>query len=140
MLESMRVPVAVLVVLILTAPMRAQKSASDSIVRAFELWRGGQPEVAIAILEPVLQGNSRFDDPRDPGVGWNVLGQAYLDLDRYAEAKLAYQHALAILRQMPSARAQYASTLDSMGMLETSLGQKSAGATLCAKASYSSQG
>jgi len=134
MLESMRVPVAVLVVLILATPMRAQKSSSDSIKRAFALWRGGQPKAAIAILEPVLQGNSRFDDPRDPGVGWNVLGQAYLDLDRYAEARLAYQHALAILRQMPSAQAQYASTLDSMGMLETSLGQKSAGAMLCGKA------
>jgi tetratricopeptide (TPR) repeat protein len=35
---------------------------------------------------------------------------------------------------MPSARRQYASTLDAMGMLETSLGQRSAGETLCGKA------
>jgi tetratricopeptide (TPR) repeat protein len=128
----------VLVVLILATPMRAQKSPSDSIVQAFELWRGGQPKAAIAILEPLLQAGSqfddRFDDPRDPGVAWNVLGQSYLDLDRYAEAKQAYQHALEILRPNPSARAQYGSTLDSMGMLEASLGQRNAATTLCEKA------
>jgi tetratricopeptide (TPR) repeat protein len=134
MLGSMRVPMLVLAILILAAPMQAQESASDSIVRAFGLWRGGQPKAAIAILEPLLRAGSSFDDPRDPGVGWNVLGHSYLDLDHYAEARQAYQHAMEILRQIPSARAQYASTLDSMGMLETSLGQKSAGETLCGKA------
>jgi tetratricopeptide (TPR) repeat protein len=134
MLESMRVPMVVLVVLILATPMRAQKSASDSIVRAFELWRGGQPKAAIAILEPLLQAGSQFDDPRDPGVAWNVLGQSYLDLDRYVEARQAYQHALEILRPIPSARAQYGSALDSMGMLEASLGQRNEAKTLCEKA------
>jgi tetratricopeptide (TPR) repeat protein len=134
MLESMRVPMVVLVVLILATPMRAQKSASDSIVRAFELWRGGQPKAAIAILEPLLQAGSQFDDPRDPGVAWNVLGQSYLDLDRYVEARQAYQHALEILRPIPSARTQYGSALDSMGMLEASLGQRNEAKTLCEKA------
>ncbi len=124
----------VLVVLILAVPVRAQKSASDSVVRAFDLWRGGQPKAAIAILEPLLRAGSSFDDPRDPGVAWNVLGQSYLDLDQYAEARRAYQHAMEILRQIPTARGQYASTLDSMGMLETSLGQRSAGEILCEKA------
>jgi tetratricopeptide (TPR) repeat protein len=134
MLESMRVPMVVLVVLIFATPMRAQKPPSDSIVQAFELWRGGQPKAAIAILEPLLQAGFRFDDPRDTGVAWNVLGQSYLDLDRYAEARLAYQHALEILRHIPSARAQYGSTLDSMGMLEASLGQRNEAKTLCEKA------
>ncbi len=134
MLESMRVPMVVLVVLILATPMRPQKSPSDSIVQAFELWRGGQPKAAIAILEPLLQAGFRFDDPRDTGVAWNVLGQSYLDLDRYAEARLAYQHAMEILRHIPSARAQYGSTLDSMGMLEASLGQRDAARALCEKA------
>jgi tetratricopeptide (TPR) repeat protein len=67
-------------------------------------------------------------------VAWNVLGQSYLDLDRYAEARQAYQHALRILRPIPSARAQYSSTLDSMGMLEASLGQRNEAKTLCEKA------
>jgi tetratricopeptide (TPR) repeat protein len=128
----------VLVVLILATPMRAQKSPPDSIVRAFALWSEGHPKAAIAILEPLLQQAShlddRFDDPRDPGVAWSVLGHAYLDLDRYTEAKQAYQHALQILRPIPSARAQYSSTLDSMGMLEASLGQRNEAKTLCEKA------
>jgi tetratricopeptide (TPR) repeat protein len=133
MLESMRVPMVVLVTLILAVPVRAQ-SDSDAIVRAFNLWRGGQPKAAIAILEPLLRANPRFDDPRDPGVLWNVLGQSYLDLDRFAEARQAYQHALQVLRPIPSARAQYASTLDSMGMLEEALRQRDVARALCEKA------
>jgi tetratricopeptide (TPR) repeat protein len=134
MLASMRVPIVVLVVLILAVPARPQQSAANSIVRAFQLLNEGQPKAAIAILEPLLQADSRYDDPRDPGVAWTVLGHAYLDLDRYTEAKQAYQHALQILRPIPSARAQYSSTLDSMGMLEASLGQRDEAKTLCEKA------
>ena len=134
MLLSMRIPMVALVILMLAVPTRAQQSASNSIVRAFELWRGGQPKAAIAILEPLLREGSRFDDSRDPGVAWSVLGHSYLDLDQYAEAKRAYQHAMEILRPIPSARAQYASTLDSMGMLEASLGQRDEAKTLCEKA------
>jgi tetratricopeptide (TPR) repeat protein len=114
--------------------MRAQKSASESIVRAFDLWSGGQPKAAIAILEPLLQAGFRFDDPRDPGVAWNILGQAYVDLDRFAEARQAYRHAIEILRLIPSARAQYASTLDSVGMLDESEGQRDSAKALCEKA------
>ena len=134
MLESMRVPMVVLVVLILATPMRAQKSASVSIVRAFDLWSGGQPKAAIAILEPLLQAGFRSDDPRDPGVAWNILGQAYLDLDRFAEARQAYRHAIEILRLIPSARSQYASTLDAVGMLDESEGQRDSAKALCEKA------
>jgi tetratricopeptide (TPR) repeat protein len=134
MLLSMRVPSVLLLLVILALPVQAQRSASDSIVRAFELWRGGQPKAAIAILEPLLRADSRYDDPRDPGVAWNVLGHAYLDLDRYTEAKLAYQHSMEILRPIPSARAQYGSTLDSMGLLEASLGQRDEAKALCEKA------
>ncbi len=133
MLESMRVPMVVLVILILAVPMRAQ-SGSNEIVRAFQLWRDGHPKEAIAMLEPLVRADPRFDDPRDPGVLWNVLGQSYLDLDRFAEARQAYQHALQILRPIPSARAQYASTLDSLGMLEEALRQRDVARVLCEKA------
>ena len=134
MLESMRVPMVVLVILMLAVPAGAQESASNAILRAFEQLRGGQPKAAIAILEPLLQASSRFDDPQDPGVAWNVLGHSYLDLDRYAEAREAYQRAMEILRQIPSARGQYAAALDSMAMLEASLGQRDEAKTLCEKA------
>jgi tetratricopeptide (TPR) repeat protein len=131
-----------LAALALLAPqLEVQSSASlstaqltSSVVRAFQLWSRGQPKAAIAILEPLLRAGSRFEDARDAGVAWNVLGHAYVDLDRYTEAKRAYQHALQILRPIPSARAQYSSTLDSMGMLEASLGQRDEAKTLCEKA------
>jgi tetratricopeptide (TPR) repeat protein len=103
-------------------------------VRAFQLWRRGQPKAAIVILEPLLRAGSRFDDAREAGVAWNVLGHSYLDLDRYAEARQAYQHAIDILRPVASARVQYGETLDSMGMLEASLGQRNEAKTLCEKA------
>jgi tetratricopeptide (TPR) repeat protein len=128
--------------LALLAPqLEAQSSASlstaqliSSVVRAFQLWSRGQPKAAIAILDPLYQAGSRFDDARDAGVAWNVLGHAYLDLARYAEAKQAYQHSMEILRPIASARAQYGSALDSMGMLEASLGQRNEARTLCEKA------
>jgi tetratricopeptide (TPR) repeat protein len=135
-------PSAGLAALALLAPqLEAQSSASlstaqltSSALRAFQLWNRGQPKAAIAILEPLLRAGSRFDDTRDAGVAWNVLGHSYLDVDRYAEAKQAYQHAMAILRPIASARAQYGSTLDSMGMLELSLGQRNEAKTLVEKA------
>jgi tetratricopeptide (TPR) repeat protein len=131
-----------LAALALLAPQpEAQSSAwpstaqlTSSVVRAFDLWSRGQPKAAIAMLEPLLRAGSRFDDARDASVAWNVLGHSYLDLDRYAEARQAYQHAMDILRPIASARAQYASVLDSMGMLEASLGQRNEARALCEKA------
>jgi tetratricopeptide (TPR) repeat protein len=128
--------------LALLAPqLEAQSSASLSTaqltspaVLAFQLWSRGQPKAAIAILEPLLQADSRFDDARDAGVAWDVLGHSYFDLDRYAEARQAYQRALDILRPIASARAKYGSVLDSMGMLEASLGQRNEARVLCEKA------
>ena len=128
--------------LALPAPqLEGQSSASlstaqltSSVVRAYQLWGRGQPKAAIAILEPLLRAGSRFDDARDTGVAWNILGHSYLDVDRYAEAKQAYQHAIDILRPIASARAQYGTALDSMGMLEVSLGQQNEAKTMCEKA------
>src|SRR5882757_9957272 len=100
----------------LAPQLEAQSNASlsmaqltSSVVRAFQLWSRGQPKAAIAILEPLLRAGSRFDDARDAGVAWNILGHSYLDLDRYAEAKFSYQHAIDILRPIASGRAQYGS-------------------------------
>jgi tetratricopeptide (TPR) repeat protein len=114
------------------SPSTAQPTSS--VVRAFQLWSRGQPKAAIVILEPLLRAGSRFDDARDAGVAWNVLGHSYLDLDRYAEAKQAYQHAINILRPIASARAQYGMALDGMGMLEVSLGQRNEAKMMCEKA------
>ena len=96
---------------------------ASSVLGAFQLWSRGQPKEAIAILEPLLRSGTRFDDARNAGVAWHLLGHSYRDLNRNAEARMAYQHAIQILRPIASARAQYGSTLASMGMLEISLGQ-----------------
>ena len=101
-----------------SASLSTAQLTSSSVARAYQLWSRGQPKAAIAILEPLLRAGSRFDDARNAGVAWNILGNSYLDLDRYAEAKQGYQHAIDILRPIASARAQYGTALDSMGMFE----------------------
>jgi tetratricopeptide (TPR) repeat protein len=135
----MRVPIVLLTSFALTLPhtsTHAQRSASDQVVQAFHLWSGGQPKAAIAILEPMLQAGVSGAEERDLGVAWNVLGSSYLDLERYGEAKQAYQHAIEKLRPIPSAQAQYASTIDSLGTLEDSLGQTDAAKALCERARH----
>ena len=104
--------------------MRAQRSSSDQIAQAFHFWSDGHPKVAIEILDAMLRARVNSGDDREQGVAWNVLGSAYLDLERYDEAKQAYQHAMEKLRPIPSAQAQYAATVDSLARLEDSLGQK----------------
>jgi Tetratricopeptide repeat len=139
MLHRMRVSIVLLTSFVLTLPHSstyAQESASDQIVQAFQLWSRGQPKAAIAILEPMLHEGVNGADARDLGVAWNVLGSAYLDLERYDEAKRAYQRAVEKLRPIPSAQAQYASTVDSLGRLEDSLGQKDLAKALCEKARH----
>jgi tetratricopeptide (TPR) repeat protein len=143
MLHSMRIPIALLTSIVLTLPhctTYAQSSASDQIVQAFRWWSGGQPKAAVAILEAMLPAGANEADERELGVAWNVLGSAYLDLERYDEAKRAYQHAIEKLRPIPSAQAQYASTIDSLGRLEDSLGQRDQARALCDKARHIYEG
>jgi tetratricopeptide (TPR) repeat protein len=139
MLDRMKVPIVLLTSFALILPhgsTYAQGSASHQIVQAFQLWSEGQPKAAIAILEAMLRAGVNGAVERDLGVAWNVLGSAYLDLERYGEAKQAYQHAIEKLRPIPSARTQYASTLDSLGRVEDSLGQKDLAKALCDRARH----
>jgi tetratricopeptide (TPR) repeat protein len=139
MLHRMRIPVVLLTSFVLTLPhgsTYAQEPLSDLIVQAFQSWSGGHPKAAVAILETTLRTGVNAADERELGVAWNVLGSAYLDLEKYGEAKQAYHHAIEKLRPIPSARAQYASTIDSLGRLEDSLGQKDLAKALCDKARH----
>jgi tetratricopeptide (TPR) repeat protein len=139
MLQRMRFPFVLLTSFVLALPhglMQAQKSASDQIVQAFQLWSEGQPKAAIEILNAVLRVGVNSGDDRELGVAWNLLGSAYLDLEKYDEAKQAYQHAIEKLRPIPSAQAQYASTVDSLARLEDSLGQKDLAKVLGNKARH----
>ncbi|HET6217835.1 MAG TPA: tetratricopeptide repeat protein [Acidobacteriaceae bacterium] len=144
----MRVPILVLTSLVLTfftlgiLPMRlqAQKSTPDLILQAFHSWSEGQPKAAIAILEPMLQAGVNGAEERDLGVAWNVLGSAYMDLEMYDKAERAYQQSIEKLRAIPAAQAQYASSIDSLGTLEESLGQKDQAKALCEKARHIYEG
>ena len=114
MLEAMRASVLVLLALLFGSSARAQKSATDQIVEAFHLWSAGQERAAIAILEPIVQSRVNGIEERDLGVAWNVLGSCYMDLERYDEARRAYQHAVEILRPIPASQNQFASVIDNL--------------------------
>jgi tetratricopeptide (TPR) repeat protein len=136
MLDLMRASILLLLALLLALPARAQKSASDQIVEAFHLWSGGQERAAIAILEPIVQRGVNGVAEMDLGVAWNVLGSCYLDLEMYDQARRAYQHAMEILRPIPAAQNQYASTMDNLGVLEKALGEGDSGKALCEKSRH----
>jgi tetratricopeptide (TPR) repeat protein len=136
MLELMRASVLLLLALLLAPPGRAQKSAADQIVEAFHLWSAGQERAAIAILEPIVQSRVNGVAEWDLGVAWNVLGSCYLDLEMYDQARRAYQHAMEILRPIPSSQNQYASVMDNLGVLEKALGNGDSAKALCEKSRH----
>lgn len=136
MLDCMRLSTIVLIGFICAVPMKAQEPVPQQIGQAYQLWSGGQAKAAIAILEPLLQTGTKFADTRNLGVAWNVLGSSYLDVERYDEARRAFQHAIEIFRPLPESRAQYASALDNLGTLEQSLGQSQPAKALCEKAQH----
>jgi tetratricopeptide (TPR) repeat protein len=136
MLDLMRASVLLLLALLLALPARAQKTAADQIVEAFHLWSAGQERAAITILEPIVQSRVNAVAEMDLGVAWNVLGSCYLDLEMYDEARRAYQHAVEILRPIPEAQMQYASTMDNLGVLEKALGEGDSARVLCEKARH----
>src|ERR1700761_981031 len=85
MLLPMRVPFVLLTSFVLAfhpGPMRAQRFSSDQIAQAFHFWSDGQPKVAIEILDAMLRARVNSGDDREQGAAWNVLGSAYLDLER----------------------------------------------------------
>jgi tetratricopeptide (TPR) repeat protein len=59
-----------------------------------------------------------------------------LDLEVYDQARRAFRHAIEKLRPLPTAQAQYASTLDHLGTLEEALGQRKSAKALCDKARH----
>jgi len=137
MLKPMRVPLLLLtsVVLALSAPlMHAQGSDQAEVVRAYELWAGGKAKGAIAILEPLLRTMPRGFTESDLGVGWEVLGSAYQDLEMYDQARKAYTHALEKLRGLPSEQAQYAAAIDNFATLENAQGNRTEAKLLIMKA------
>ena len=137
MLNCMRVPMLLLAAFALTLPAipaRAQDSALPSIMQAYELWRGGQPKAAIAILEPILRQDKLGFTEGERGAAWDLLGSSYQDLQIFDRARQAYGKAVQTLRSVPSAQAQYAAALNNFATLEQTLGEKDSAKALSKKA------
>jgi tetratricopeptide (TPR) repeat protein len=116
------------------APLRADAPLPRPVDEAYQLWRTGHSAAAVAQLEPFLHGNATPPNDRTTGVAWGILGSSYLDVERFAEARRAYERALAILKPLTEARNEYAAVLDSLGILEQSLGHAQNARPLCRKA------
>jgi tetratricopeptide (TPR) repeat protein len=116
------------------AAVRAQVSQPGQIVEADRLRHDGQPQAAVAILEPLVDPESTAISQTDLGVAWNVLGSAYQDLKMPAKARACYGVAMDKLRPIASAQAQYAATLANLGALEDEQGQREAAKVLIEKA------
>ena len=115
-------------------PACAQDSALPSIMQAYQLWRGGQPKAAIAILEPLLRQDKLGFTEGERGTAWDLLGASYQDLEIFDRARQAYGKAVQILGSVPSAQAQYAAALNSFATLEQTLGEKDSAKALSKKA------
>jgi tetratricopeptide (TPR) repeat protein len=139
MLNCMRVPILLLAAFALTLasiPARAQNSARASITEAYQLWSGGQPKAAIAILEPlVLQDTQTFTE-EERGVAWDLLGSSYQDLEIFDRARQAYGKAIQALRSIPAAQTQYAATLNNLATMEQTLGDNGSARALSEKAGH----
>jgi tetratricopeptide (TPR) repeat protein len=139
MLDCMRVPMLVLAAFALTLPdipARAQDSARAFIMQAYQLWRGGQPRAAIAILDPMLRQDTLSFTEGERGAAWDLLGSSYQDLEIFDRARQAYGKAVQTLRSVPSAQAQYAATLNNFATLEQTLGEKASARALSEKARH----
>jgi tetratricopeptide (TPR) repeat protein len=139
MLNCMTAPILLLAAFALSlADIAAggQDSASASIVQAYELWSGGQPKAAIAILEPMLRlGSQPFTD-EERGAAWDLLGSSYQDLEIFDRARQAYGKAIETLRSIPTVQAQYAAALNNLACMEQTLGQKDSARALSKKAEH----
>jgi tetratricopeptide (TPR) repeat protein len=128
---------ALLLALALTLPqvaMHAQRSASDQIVAADGLRYRGEAKAAVAILEPMVQGQAGGLTDIDLGLAWNVLGSSYEDLHMPGKARSCYETAIEKLRPIPSAQAKYAAALANLAAFEGAEGQMDSAMALYEKA------
>ena len=132
----MKILVVVVAIFLSAGSLKADAPLPRPVGEAYQLWRSGHSAAAIAQLEPFLQTNPSMPDEEGRGIAWTILGSSYLDVERFTDARRAYERALAILKPLPDARKQYASALDSLGTLEQSLGHTQTARSLCTKAQH----
>ncbi len=138
MLNCMRVPMLLLAAFAVTLPSipaRAQDSARASIMQAYELWRGGQPKAAIAILEPVLRQDTLGFTEEERGAAWDILGSSYQDLETFDRARQAYGKAIdKLCDRFRLRRPNMRRRINNFATLEQTLGEKDSAKALSKKA------
>jgi tetratricopeptide (TPR) repeat protein len=129
----MRTAALLLILLILSFPAFAQ-SALEQILRAKQLSDQGQPQAAIAMLEPITRQDASSLTEHARAVAWVVLGSSYLELEMLEQAKRAYGRAIEALKLIPEAKDQYAAAMCDLGSVEGSQGQDDSAKDLYTKA------
>ncbi len=104
------------------APLYAQESITESLVRASDLNEAGRFRAAIDTIEPLLHSQNHKPNDGETGVAWNLRGLALQGLGNQDEARRSYETAIRTLCGLPGPPA-CASALDNLGSLEAEIGQ-----------------
>jgi tetratricopeptide (TPR) repeat protein len=101
---------------------RAHVLLDGRVNRAAILNDAGHFRDAILLLEPIVHATPIQLDDADIAVAWSVLGFSYDNAGQFEKARYAYAEAVRLLQRIPMLKAQYASTLDNLAMLDFETG------------------
>lgn len=114
---------SLILVAVAAAPLGAQESITESLVRTSELNEAGRFRAAIDTIEPLLHSQGRESNDAVTGVAWNLRGLSLQGLGNHDEARRSYENAIRILCGSADQQAQCASALDNLGSLEAEIDQ-----------------
>ncbi len=118
----------------LTLRVYAGTAEQSQLLQAQQLSSQGEFAQVIRVLEPLVQGDPGTLDDASRGMAWSLLGSAHQNLGDNESARRCYEAAIHLLRRLPDAAPAYASSLDSLGSVEISLGQMEAAEAALRKA------
>jgi len=118
----------------LTLPVYAGTARQSHLLQAQQLSSQGEFAQVIRVLEPLVQGDPDTLDDASRGMAWNLLGSAHQNLGDNESARRCYEAAIHLLRRLPDSVSTYASSLDSLGSVEISIGQMEAAEAALRKA------
>ena len=120
----------------LAYPSFAEEPGYAQLLRAGELGTQGQFRATISVLEALVQPGADTLTGANVGVAWNMLGSAHQYLGEYDQARRCYEQAINILKAAPNSPLDYASAIDNLGSVESSMNQYEAAKVLRQKARH----
>lgn len=99
----------------------AQTTPAERLTQAYALERNGNPAAAIPELQALL--NAKSLDNAGAAKAWNILANAYLDQEDFADSRHAYEQSAQIFETLPNNLSDYAMVLDDFGQLYVSTRQ-----------------